>query len=151
MIVGDAFLEPFASKFIAKKMMLKQAFGGFSPPAPPPKVQYGALFYGGNFEHYPQPSQPPSYQAYGPEVSYPAYGPESSAPSYGPGPSYGPPSFSGYDQPAPPVGIGKPYSPPSTIGCLPASNPSPAVDYSGYAVHGGHGYGNYGNGGTYGK
>lgn len=150
MIVVDAFLEPFASKFLAKKMMLKHAFGSVPSPVPPPKVQYGALFYGGHFEHYPQPSSPPqpSYPAYGPEPSYTAYGPEPSAPSYGP------PSFSGYDQPAPPVVVVKPHPPSPTIGCLPASNPSPQVDYSGYVVHGGHGFGSYGNngnGGTYGK
>ena len=173
----NAFLEPFASKFMAKKMLLKHGFQGGALPAAPPPVQYGTLFYGGHFEHHPKPSPlpppHPSYPAYGPEPSSPSYGPPSapsygppSAPSYGPpsAPSYGPPSapnygpssFSGYEQPASPPVVVKPH-PPSN-GCLPASNPTPQVDYSGYTVHGGYAYGNNngnygnnGNAGSYGK
>lgn len=130
----------------------------------PPKVQYGTLFYGGRFENYPQPStspppQPsyppygpqPSYQAYGSQPSYSAYVPQPSYSAYGPqpsAPSYGPPNFSGYEQP---VQVTVKPHPPHSIGCLPASNSNPQVDYSGYAAHDGHGYGNNGNSGTYGK
>ncbi|XP_060834021.1 annexin B11-like [Rhopalosiphum padi] len=176
----EAFLEPFASHLIAKKMMLKHGVG--APAAPTGQTQY--IYYGGQYQHQPQPRPSPpqpqlsvSYPAYGPQTSsYPAYGPQTASyPAYGPQtssyPAYGPQtssypaygqqtngysayaqaSFSGYnEQPAPVV---KPASLPS--GCPPASQPSTPVDYSNYAVHGGHGYGSYGssnnNNGGYGK
>ncbi|XP_027837336.1 uncharacterized protein LOC114119822 [Aphis gossypii] len=163
-IATEAFLEPFASHLIAKKMMLKQGFA-----APAGQTHY--IYYGGQYQHQPQPRpappqpqpsvsyavaygpQTPSYPAYGPQTSsYPAYGPQTSSyPVYGQQTNgysaYGQASFSGYsEQPAPVV---KPASPPS--GCPPASQSSTPVDYSNYAVHGGQGYGSYGNNGGYGK
>ncbi|KAE9524788.1 hypothetical protein AGLY_014838 [Aphis glycines] len=166
-IATEAFLEPFASHLIAKKMMLKHGFA--APAAPASQTHY--IYYGGQYQHQPQPRpappqpqpsvsyavaygpQTPTYPAYGPQTSsYPAYGPQTSSyPVYGQQTNgysaYGQASFSGYsEQPAPVV---KPASPPS--GCPPASQSSTPVDYSNYAVHGGQGYGSYGNNGGYGK
>lgn len=156
MATSNAFLEPFASHLLAKKMLLKQGFG--VPPAAP---QTSAVFYGGHyFQQQPQPRPLPTvtYPAYGPSPStpsYPSYGPPPS-PSY---PAYGPPqsSYSGYSEPSPQVVVFKPAPPPA--GCVPSSNPSPQIDYSNYAEHGGHGFGSYGsvgapsngNNGGYGK
>ncbi|XP_025194088.1 RNA-binding protein FUS-like [Melanaphis sacchari] len=165
-IATEAFLEPFASHLIAKKMILKHGLAA-PPAAATGQTQY--IYYGGQYQHQPQPRPSPpqlsvSYLAYGPQTtSYPAYGPQTSSyPSYGPQTSssypsygqqtngysaYGQASYSGYNEQVAPVV--KPASPPS--GCPPASQPSTQVDYSNYAVHGGHGFGSYGNNGGYGK
>lgn len=141
----NAFLEPFASQFIMKKMMLKHGLG--APPAVAPRPSPVVYYSGVHYPPQPAPPSPrPSYPAYGPQpTSYPAYGPQpTSYPAYGPQP----PSYSGYESPAPPA-VAKPQQQtPQQSGCV---HPSPQVDYSNYAVHGGHGFGSYGNGGGYGK
>lgn len=120
----DAFLEPFASQLIAKKMLLKHGFAATAPPSGQ-TTQY--IYYGGQYQHHPQPRPAPpqpqpqvSYPAYGPQTTYASYGPPASysgyseqayvkpAPAYGPQtssyPSYGPPaSYSGYSEQAAPV------------------------------------------------
>lgn len=179
-ITADAFIEPFVSHLLAKKMMLKQGL----VPQPHPQAQ-ASFFYGGHYQQQPRPT--PAYPVYGPpqppSPTYPPYGPQvtSGYQSYGQQPtssypSYGPPSNSGYEaqllfvKPAPQqLTPGYPsYGPPSNSGyesqpiakpvsplppgCLPGTNyPSQSTDYTNYVVHGGHGFGAYGNNGNNGN